>query len=606
MKNLSAVSLTASLFLFTFSISAKENINQSTIVNSQQPLRAGCAPATAIVDLDINNVRAKILAGGDMWWDLTNAGYEIPAGSGKHSLFAGSLWIGGLDAGGQLKLAAQTYRQTGNDYFPGPLDPSTATTDASQCLDYDRLFKINKSSVITYHNWVLTGSIGPCPISTTELFTIQNWPVTGPMGQMLAPYFDFNNDGVYNPAAGDYPDFNLSNSSNCSHQLNGNEVLWWVFNDAGNIHTESGGSSIGLEIQAQAFAFATNDEINNATFYKYKIKNMSSFFLYNTYFGQFADPDIGTFGDDYIGCDVERGLGYCYNGNNTDGIYGSNPPALGIDFLEGPYADSNGIDNSASTVPASFSNYGDGIVDNERLGMKKFVYYNNDNTSYGNPTTALHYYNYLKGMWKNNTSMTYGGNGHSTSTLVCNYMFPGTSDPIGWGVGGTAASPSPQASWTESGVPLSPGDRRFLESAGPFTLQPGAINYITTAVLWAKATSGGPLASVAALKVADDKAQALYNNCFSITTEINNIKSDELNVKIYPNPFYESAVITINGSVNKNFTLSVYDMQGKLVRTYNNVKGTFSINKEGLNSGTYLYSLEGQETQPLSGKFIIK
>jgi hypothetical protein len=34
-------------------------------------------------------------------------------------------------------------------------------------------------------------------------------------------------------------------------------------NDKGNIHTESGGEPIGMEIRAQAFAFATNDDINN-------------------------------------------------------------------------------------------------------------------------------------------------------------------------------------------------------------------------------------------------------------------------------------------------------------------------------------------------------
>ena len=46
-----------------------------------------------------------------MWWNLSDVQYEIPKGSGLNSLF-GSLWIGGVDAGGQLKVAsAMTYRQ---------------------------------------------------------------------------------------------------------------------------------------------------------------------------------------------------------------------------------------------------------------------------------------------------------------------------------------------------------------------------------------------------------------------------------------------------------------------------------------------------------------
>ena len=30
---------------------------------------ASCAPATASAELNINNIRAVIQAGGDMWWD---------------------------------------------------------------------------------------------------------------------------------------------------------------------------------------------------------------------------------------------------------------------------------------------------------------------------------------------------------------------------------------------------------------------------------------------------------------------------------------------------------------------------------------------------------
>ena len=58
-------------------------------------------------------------------------------------------------------------------------------------------------------------------------------------------------------------------------------------------------------------------------------------------------------------------------------------------------------------------------------------------------------------------------------------------------------------------------DRRFLQSAGPFTLQPGAINYITVGVVWARGDNG-PLSSVEAMKDADIMAQDLFDNCFDI------------------------------------------------------------------------------------------
>ena len=43
---------------------------------------AGCSPSSAFEWLNINNVRTRINAGGDMWWDLPGgigAQYFIPA-----------------------------------------------------------------------------------------------------------------------------------------------------------------------------------------------------------------------------------------------------------------------------------------------------------------------------------------------------------------------------------------------------------------------------------------------------------------------------------------------------------------------------------------------
>jgi len=59
-------------------------------------------------------------------------------------------------------------------------------------------------------------------------------------------------------------------------------------------------------------------------------------------------------------------------------------------------------------------------------------------------------------------------------------------------------------------------DRRFFQAAGPFTLQPGALNNITFGVVYGKSTSGDPFQSVEIVRKADDKAQALFDNCFQI------------------------------------------------------------------------------------------
>ena len=47
-------------------------------------------------------------------------------------------------------------------------------------------------------------------------------------------------------------------------------------------------------------------------------------------------------------------------------------------------------------------------------------------------------------------------------------------------------------------------------------MTPGAINNITVGIVFGRANGGGLLASVDAMKRADTKAQALFDNCFQI------------------------------------------------------------------------------------------
>ena len=79
----------------SLSLLAKENVETSESVSQSSLARvaADCTPSQAKTDLNINNVRTTILGGGDMWWNLNNARYEIPKNSNRHSLFAGALWM---------------------------------------------------------------------------------------------------------------------------------------------------------------------------------------------------------------------------------------------------------------------------------------------------------------------------------------------------------------------------------------------------------------------------------------------------------------------------------------------------------------------------------
>ncbi len=516
---------------------------------------AGCLPAKSSNEVNINNVRARINTGGDMWWDLQGiAQYEIPKGSTKTAMFSASLWLGGTDVNGQLKGAFQRYRGSGNDYWPGPLTTDGKASITSEvCDEYDKIFVITREEVdafiLKFNNPEYPDYVVPD--------IIKNWPANGDVSkgqsQWLAPFFDQNNDDVYDWTQGDYPYYDIDNTlckptKNSNNEyyyeptqeggiladavLKGDQTLWWVFNDNGNIHSETKGTAIGVEIRAQAFAFSTNDEINNMTFYTYEIINRSTFRLTNTYFSQWVDTDLGYANDDYVGCDVERGLGYCYNGSAIDGLgkpehYGVQPPAVGVDFFQGPYMDPDNKDNpkydpnGVQYCDESINgvNFGDSIKDNERFGMRRFVYHNNPpfgTSATQDPQLAPEYYQMLKGIWKDGTKMTYGDDAYNTGGPVCDFMFPAKTDPCNWGTGGVDPNFPGSIGWTEETSNNAPGDRRFMQSAGEFTLESGAINYITVGIPFARASSGGPFASVELLRKVDDKAQALFDNCFKV------------------------------------------------------------------------------------------
>ncbi|HLP57047.1 MAG TPA: T9SS type A sorting domain-containing protein [Fluviicola sp.] len=538
--------------VFVVLLLAFSGFAQPTAIKQKVPVisatrAAGCAPPNKTTYLELNNVRAMVHTAGNLWQvpGQNFSQYEIPKNSRIMALFTSALWLGGTDVNGQLKLAALRYRD-GQDYWTGPLSEETAEIDPQECSKYDQHYITSQDLVREFDAWFSAGELDQQNGTNLQATNFPNykipdffktWPAHGDVtkGQnfYLAPFYDRDQNGIYEWEKGDYPWYDLHNTKNCKEDrrvsLYGDLNFWWVLNDKGNIHTETGGQPIGIEIHAQAFAFATNDDVNNMTFYNYELINRGTQTLYNTYFGVFVDGALGDPFDDYVGCDVNRGLGYFYNGDNNDGDnlgfygYGTTPPAVGVDFFEGPYQDNDTLDNAFGIGTNEALNgigYGDGIIDNERFGMRRFLYYINNgggaNPSQTDPTSASDYYNFLRGRWKDNTPFYYGGNGHisdpdANPTLPCDFMFPGDTDPLGWGTGG-----NPQPVWTEQTANNLPYDRRFLQSAGPFILKPGAVNNITVGVVWARAASGDPFESVRTLQKADDRAQALFENCFKV------------------------------------------------------------------------------------------
>lgn len=474
------------------------NVNQRPSSGGLNKTASGCDNTAAVIDMDINNVRARLMTGGDMWWDRPtgSAAYEVPKNSNKNALFAGSIWIGGIDKGSnELKVAGQTYRQTGNDYWTGPLDQDNGWTVTYQtCADWDKFWKINASDVNKFRS-LTTGITDPLQIrniisSNLNVIPqiIKEWParlnaeilsssggiITPAPQREMAPYVDVDGEPGYNWRNGDYP------------AILGDQYIWWIFNDKGNSKTETQSDAIGLEIHAGAFAFSTNDCLNEATFYNYKIYNYSTSQLDSTYMATWCDADLGYAFDDYVGCDTARGLGILYNGDSYDeGAtgYGFEIPMVGVDYFQGP-------------------KYFDPIKQKDtELKMTVFTYFNNDGGPSGNPDTKDHFYGYMTGTWKNKQPFTTACNAFNAGPTT-KFIF--TGDPCKGG-------------WNEASCSNTPADRRFIHSSGPFSLIPGAEpNNITIGAVWVPNVGGGKSACFTKIQVCDDKAQDLFDNAFKL------------------------------------------------------------------------------------------
>src|SRR5687768_13930938 len=515
--------------------------------------RSDCAPATMSYDLAINNVRARLLNGGDMWWDLMDGQYIVPQVDpalgvpGVSSLFAGAVWLGGFDDAMNLKMAAQTYRsETANDFWPGPLS-AVGTTGADTCENWDRFF-IVKGAAIRAHKLafeIAEKNMVPfnCEAVPDEL---KKYPARGNPywsefydfdlpndTQGLGAFHDYNEDNRYDPCDGDYPAIEVRG---CPTESNfPDEIVFWVYNDAGNSHTNTNADPIRMEVQVQAFAYATNDQINDMTFYRYKLINRALTAIDSTFFGKWIDPDLGCSEDDFIGCDTTRSLMYVYNQDETDGdsgcdcttgstTYCNEVPILGVDYFRGPLAPVRGTDtfhidrlplnqDSFPNIYDTLGFIGDTFIildldERKELGMSSFTYHvrqgaGNWPAAMWDPQGGNEFYNYISGSWRDGTPYTFGGSAYNLGPAAKEIDYAFTGDP------------NSASDWSMCSASLGEMDPRTVQATGPFRLDPGAINELIVGVVWVP-DQLYPCPDLTELRAADDLAQALFNNCFRL------------------------------------------------------------------------------------------
>ena len=499
--------------------------------------------------LDVNNVKAAILTHGDMFWNPStgSASYQFPQGSGLNSNFASSLWVGGYDTSGNLHISAQTYRQSGNDYWPGPLDNSGSLSLATS-NDWDKIWKVDKSTIDAF-NATTPHTLVNTPAVILEWPAIGNVHAKGKGGAALsitkdmAPFSDVNSDGIYNALDGDYP------------IIKGEQALWWVFSDNGPTHDETDGLPLKIEIQAMAFACNSVQSLQNTTFYSFSIKNFGNQDYINTTLGIWNDMDLGYGFDDYVGVDTLRRMAIGYNGDNDDnGKYGSQLTQTGCIILRSP------LDSAGYQQP-----------------LGSFMSYENaQNAPAGNPDTTIHYLYYLTAKWLDSSILTTACHPPGPGALTHFMFYSDPSDPLGW---------------SEKTCNNIPGDRRSVLGISPNTMHSLQEMKLEFAII--NTPLGSNNGNFQALQALADSAKYYSNGCAqpSMPTSVNELITEN-QFSIHPNPSSENITISWNESMkDKVVSVTLINTMGETLQTSFSPKEDARFNVQSLPDGVYFVKI---------------
>lgn len=538
-----------------------------------------CWPASAQTELDINNIRAKLLNGGDMWWDgVSNGGYQFPKADTSNGqipenlITAGALWMTALDANGDLKCAAQTYRNQGHEFWPGPLVYGQTGISDITCTNFDRFFPILRTELNAHIDRINDAS--ETLNTATIAANILQWPGKGnlyleetynmPILNDLAPFQDCNENGIYDPENGDYP------------LMKGDQSIFWVINDLGNTHGRSGGEPLGVEIQCLAYAYIANNDVNNATFYDYKILKKTPGNLTDFYFSQFVDPDIEGYDDDYIGCDTTLNYSFAYNAVNTPTGAGSPPIAI-AQFLKTP----------------------------NNLGMSSFSNLKNSSGP-GGPiaTDGAYHKNFQTGKDGNGSLVTCGGYGVG-GTVATKFLYPGNPSE-GNNYTGTCTD------WSECSASTTPDDRRLLMTSGPYDLNTNSPLEFTVAVMVAETDASTYTGCPDKNTVINPVVNTVNNFIATVNDKpytckvlngITDFNAKANLVSIYPNPTNNYLMIKTAAGFEIN-TIQIFDLIGSEVKA--NIE-TNKIDVAHLNKGVYTLKINSKKlSKTLVKKFVVR
>ena len=315
-----------------------------------------CEPSKSRAIFHGSNILTYLQPSGGLFRNQLDEGFIIPFQPGAYtsSIRANGLFMAGKDPSGNIKAAMKTYGYLGwSDYVPGPLDQN-GNTDPETCNNWDKIWMVKQYEVLQHIvDFLDNGQID----NPSE--AIFSWPgIANPhfleyngfelplVIEGLAPFYDANGNGFYDPDNGDYP-----LPENVNSQSIPELIAYGMINDAGKFHTESYlTEALNMQVQFTCWTFGCLEEshLNNAFFTKYKFTNKGTTEIDSLKVGIFTDFDLGCYIDNCLGTFVDGNSVYAYNCIPEDGgifpftcltgysdfqSYEGTPPVQALTFL---------------------------------------------------------------------------------------------------------------------------------------------------------------------------------------------------------------------------------------------------------------------------------
>lgn len=429
--------------------------------------------------VDINNIAGWLNNDGQMFIDKSNnnaAGFYWPKpatltedpssvrSTFPTAIFDAGIWVAANYAANSNDKRTAAVNFT-SEFLAGKLAPGGSVVGLPSDARY-RIYKIRRGD------------------TTSEDY--KNWP------------FDDGAPALKKklPNGNETSEDSLDASGNRIPRLIGDQTIWWVSQDvnlAGAPRNYGGTSPMGCELQHEVFGFQrpSGDPLGDIVFIRYKIINRSTAIWDSVFIGFWSDPDLGAAGDDKAGSDKQRKLGFVYNSDDEDTgqpyAYGTNPPASGFTFFEGPTQKLGNFNRTTDTT----------------LGASGFVVFKNvGGDPEADPLTVREVHFCVRS--KNRNGAPYGG-------LDASRKFQYTGDPeLGTGI-----------------LDNEPGDKRFVVVTGSsenlgiagdngynFRMNPGDTATVVVAAVVARGTNN--LNAVTKLKRVSDKGQGVFTANFQL------------------------------------------------------------------------------------------